>query len=256
MRHKKNTLHILIIGFVLIMCNTTTLLSQEVMKIQKKDNTVITIPTSEISYITFTTSNTTNDENTVADIDGNTYKTVRIGNQVWMAENLRTTKYNDGSAINMERDDKAWGDSKTGAYCWYMNNIDNKNSFGALYNWQTIETDKLCPSGWHVPSHNEWGYLFRDLGNYAAAKLKEVGTANWKTTNTDLVTNETGFTALPGGVRWNSGGFSFFGTKGAWWSSTADGSLIFVKEMVDNTSRVTGVRYKREMGASVRCVRD
>ena len=96
---------------------------------------------------------------TVTDIDGNTYKTVQIGTQTWMAENLRTTKYNDGEAIPYVTDNSVWVKLETPAYCYYNNDISNKKMFGALYNWYTVNTGRLCPSGWHVPTDAEWTTL-------------------------------------------------------------------------------------------------
>ena len=112
---------------------------------------------------------------TVADIDGNIYNTVKIGNQAWMAENLKTTKYNNGTEIPLIVDKPAWEALMTGGYCWYNNEDVNKNIYGALYNWYAVNTGNLCPIGWHVPSYNEWDILAAYLGgvDIAGGKLKE-----------------------------------------------------------------------------------
>ncbi len=165
---------------------------------------------------------------TVTDIDGNVYNTVTIGTQVWMAENLRTTKYNDGTSIPNVTNEGLWNYSTTQGYCWYNNDVNNKNTYGGLYNWFTVNTGKLCPAGWHVPTRTEWTTLTTFLGgeNVAGGKLKEAGTTHWLSPNTGA-TNETGFSALPGGYRSSWGYFSIsgIGAEGGWWSSTDEPSL-------------------------------
>ena len=141
--------------------------------------------------------------NSIKDIDGNKYKTVTIGTQVWMAENLKTTKFNDGTPIPMVKENDAWANLTTPAFSWYNNDsIDNKRNYGALYNWYTVSTNKLCPVGWHVPTEAEWATITAYLGEVglAGGKLKDAGTVHWRTPNTGA-TNESGFTALPGGYR-------------------------------------------------------
>ncbi|MBI5010148.1 MAG: fibrobacter succinogenes major paralogous domain-containing protein, partial [Bacteroidia bacterium] len=137
----------------------------------------------------------------VSDIDGNVYQTVTIGTQVWMKENLKTTKLNDGIALPNVIDNAAWAALTTTGYCWYNNDATTyKSTYGALYNWYAVNTGKLCPIGWHVPSDDEWTLLTTFRGGYSVAggKLKETGTLHWTSPNTGA-TNETGFTALPGG---------------------------------------------------------
>ena len=99
------------------------------------------------------------------DIDGNSYKTIRIGDQLWMVENIKTTKYNDGTSIPNVTDDSEWENMNSDAYCWYDNNASlYKSTYGALYNWYAVDTKKLCPIGWHIPSHAEWNTLVDYLG--------------------------------------------------------------------------------------------
>ena len=138
----------------------------------------------------------------IADADGNTYKIIKIGDQVWTAENLRTTRYNDGTEIPLVTDYTAWTNLTTPSYAWTNNDIGNKSVYGALYNWFVVKTCKLCPSGWHVPTDAEWTILENHLGGISVAggKMKETGTEHWFAPNTDA-TNESGFTALPGGWR-------------------------------------------------------
>jgi uncharacterized protein (TIGR02145 family) len=150
---------------------------------------------------------------TLTDVDNNTYKVVKIGTQVWMAENLKTTRYNDGSAIPLVTDNTEWNNLTTPGYSWYNNDSATyAQTYGALYNWYTVETGNLCPTGWHVPSDAEWTTLTDYLGGEAIAggKLKETGTAHWDSPNTGA-TDETGFTAFPGGNRTKNGPFSNLG---------------------------------------------
>lgn len=140
--------------------------------------------------------------NSVKDIDGNKYKTIKIGTQIWLSENLKTTTYNDGTAIPLVKNYDAWAELSTQAYCWYNNDSTNKEVYGALYNWYAVNTKKLCPEGWHVPSDEEWTELRTYLGDKgnAGLALKESGTSHWKSPNSDA-SNTTGFTGLPGGYR-------------------------------------------------------
>jgi uncharacterized protein (TIGR02145 family) len=201
----------------------------------------------------------------VSDIDGNIYKIIQIGTQTWMAENLKTTRYNDGSNIPNVTGDGEWMDLTTGAYCWYNNQETTyKNTYGALYNWYSVNTGKLCPTGWHVPSKDEWTILATYLGGVelAGGKLKESGTTHWQSPNTGA-TNTTRFTALPGGVRDVSsdfGGFFLrFGSNGFWWSSNpgiepTDHSLW----LDSNSSKFSFVPWwiYYNSGLSVRCLKD
>ena len=159
---------------------------------------------------------------TVTDIDGNIYNSVTIGNQVWMAENLKTTKYQNGEAIPNVTDDTEWSNLVTGAYSDYNNDPSNSDTYGRLYNWYAVDDSRnICPSGWHVPNYSEWTTLENYLGGYlvAGGKLKETGTTHWSSPNTGA-TNETGFTALPAGGRGsNPGDFIYLGERAVWWTS-------------------------------------
>ena len=194
----------------------------------------------------------------ITDIDGNTYKTVTIGTQTWMAENLKVTKYNDGIAIPNVTDNTAWRELTTGALCDYDNTPSNSETYGKLYNWHAVNTGKLCPTGWHVPSDAEWTELTDYLGGTsdAGGKLKETGTTHWNSPNTGA-TNETGFTALPGGYRNFDGTFYGVGTYGFWWSAT-EGSAdsAWGRSMYYNGSYVGRDYNGKELGFSVRCLRD
>jgi uncharacterized protein (TIGR02145 family) len=196
---------------------------------------------------------------TVSDYDGNIYSTVHIGNQIWMAENLKTTKYSDGTSIPLVTDDTAWINLSTPGYCWYNNNDAAAQTYGALYNWYTVNMGNLCPTSWHVPTDAEWTTLTDYLGgdNVAGGKLKETGTTHWESPNTGA-TNETGFTALPGGYR-NSldGGFGGLGYQGTWWSaSEGSSSSAWRRRLNSDGSDVDRFRYNYEFGFSVRCIKD
>ncbi|MEQ9412714.1 MAG: fibrobacter succinogenes major paralogous domain-containing protein, partial [Cyclobacteriaceae bacterium] len=158
----------------------------------------------------------------VRDFDSNFYNTIKIGNQVWMAENLKTTHYADGTPIPYVSGESNWDALTTTskAYCWYDDDINNKNTYGALYTWSAAMKDAtsatanpsgvqgVCPTDWHLPSDAEWTELINYLGgpSIAGGKLKEAGLLNWLSPN-EAATNESHFTALPGGYRVNDGTF-------------------------------------------------
>jgi uncharacterized protein (TIGR02145 family) len=197
---------------------------------------------------------------TVTDNDGNVYNTVTIGTQVWLTENLKTTKYNDGTAIPLVTDYTAWSNLTAPGYCWYDNNeATYKNTYGALYNWYTVSTGKLCPTGWHVPSDAEWTTLTTSLGDESVAgdKLKETGTAHWTSPNRGA-TNETGFTALPGGHRYVDGMCNYIGLGGYWWSSTeVSTASAWLRFMSCYDAGVYSYDYySKQEGFSIRCLRD
>ncbi len=200
------------------------------------------------------------ERNTVSDIDGNVYKTVIIGDQEWFAENLKTTRYNDGTAIPHVTDNRQWSSLSSGAYCWYDNDPGNDTIYGALYNWHAVNTGKLCPQGWRVPTDNDWKVLMQHVSGNAAGRLKATGTLEagdglWKHPNVEA-TNETGFSALPGGFRWADGSFSYLGDNGNWWSSS-EHSLRYAGAwfMHNNYSRVSHNNEYKNDGFSVRCIR-
>jgi len=209
---------------------------------------------------------------TVKDIDGNVYKTVLIGSQTWMAENLKTTKYNDGTRIPNVTDGKLWGKLTTGAYYGLYNDATTqKGPLGALYNWYAVETGKLCPTGWHVASDEEWTTLHNYLGGYqiAGGKLKDTDTTYWIGPNTGA-TNESGFTALACGyLDPDNGLFLLLRRAAFWWTSTYEpGPALFqaykdqqagpwFRVIFDNQSSIKKNNYSQKTtGYSVRCVKD
>lgn len=202
------------------------------------------------------TKKASNSSSTLTDIDGNVYHAITIGTQVWLVENLKVTKYADGTAIPLVTDDKTWFNLKTPGYCWYNNDASNKNIYGALYNWHAVNTGKLCPAGWHVPSDAEWTTLTTYLGgsSMAGGKMKEVGTTHWQSPNSGA-TNSSGFTATPAGYRGETGFIP--GSNALFWSSTEfDTSTAWIYYLLcDNTAagRNNGGKYH---GCSVRCLKD
>jgi uncharacterized protein (TIGR02145 family) len=199
---------------------------------------------------------------TMTDQDGNTYKTIKIGTQTWMAENLRTTKYRNGDAIPEVTGEAYWKALSTeDAYC-NINNTTNRDTiatFGRLYNWYAVsDIRNIAPAGWHVPSVEEWNVLTDYLGGgeVAGGKLKEIGTTHWTSPN-EGATNETGFTALPGSNRSDDGVFYSIGSWGIFWtSSELHPTEVFCRSIRNERSWVYNhIRSKNE-GNSVRCVKD
>ncbi len=218
------------------------------------------VGTSYGSAISFTTKQ---DFATITDIEENVYKIVTIGTQTWMAENLRTTKFNNGTNITLVSDSASWGQLTTPAYCWWGNDKDTFGAdYGALYNWHTVKSGKLCPAGWHVPSDAEWTTLADQMGGewVAGSKLKETGFTHWLSPNTGA-TNEVGFTARAGGLRLEDGRYMWLKTSANWWATDeydypykAKCRQIYYFGASSN-SLSTDDRYK-ETGLSIRCVKD
>jgi len=195
----------------------------------------------------------------VTDVEGNVYKTVKIGAQVWMAENLKSTKYNDGSSIPNVTDDTEWTNLTSSAYCWYNNNgVTYRNIYGALYNWYAVNTGKLCPVGWRVPGDSEWSMLTALAGgeSVAGGKLKETGTTHWNSPNTGA-SDDFGFTALPGGYHSFQGGFDGIGVYGDFWSSTEYNiNNSWARDLGAAFANVYRANYSKKNGFSVRCIKN
>ena len=204
----------------------------------------------------------------VTDVDGNVYRTVRIGSQIWMAENLRATHYRDGSPLLHVSNDLGWGGQVSGAYGEYGGSTDGVEVYGRLYNWYAVDSSTgLAPEGWHVASDDDWKILEMYLGMTQAdadldgfrgvvegGKLKEAGTAHWSSPNRGA-TDEFGFTALPGGVIFGSS--SGMHVLASYWTSTSSGTgggwtrfIVYEEATIDREIlAVTG-------GCSIRCVKD
>ena len=204
----------------------------------------------------------------ITDHDGNTYRTIVIGTQEWMAENLKTSHYSNGDLIPLITSPTTWQGLETGATCFYNNDSAAYNCpYGRLYNWYAAADPRnVCPTGWHVPSDEEWSACINYLDpnadggtnvlNTAGGKMKSTGTQYWSCPNTDA-TNESGFSDLPGGGRNLNGAFIDIGLYSVWWSST---------ESTVSTAWAPSLRYdfghlqwggtNKEKGFSVRCLRD
>jgi uncharacterized protein (TIGR02145 family) len=222
-------------------------------------------PVSKISQPVFNSSKT---YNTMTDQDGNIYKTIAIGTQTWMAENLRVTTYRDGTTIPELRSGQEWNTAEKGAFCNYNNtaSADTILYYGRLYNWYAFTDNKnIAPEGWHVPTLEEWVQLYDHLGGLdAGGKLKEINNTHWKSPNSQA-DNSSGFTALPGGMRgadrfngFENAPFGGAGESGVWWSSTEDS---------DWQAKSTQLHYgggqgsvygaiSKESGLSIRCIKD
>lgn len=194
----------------------------------------------------------------VFDIDGNIYKTVKIGNQIWMTENLKSTQYNDGTIIPLVTGNSTWSMLNTPGYCWLWDDESSyKAIYGALYNWMAVNTGKLCPIGWHVPTDTEWTTLTTFLGgeSVAGGKMKETGTSHWEMNFG--ATNEVGFTGLPGGARNSNGSSLSVGTVGYFWSSTQSSTTTsWYRGLYNELKVVERQAFNKKYGLSVRCLKD
>lgn len=202
--------------------------------------------------ITFTT------EESLTDVDGNVYATVQIGPQVWMADPLATSSYSDGTAIPLVSDATEWSNLTTPGYCFYDNDEASYGaSYGALYNWYAVNAGNLCPDGWRIPTADDWSILESYIGGSAnGGKLKETGTLHWESPNTGA-TNETGFTALPGGYRLSAGGFVNMGRWGHWWTpSEYDETFAWYRYLSYNESILYTARFNKKVGFSIRCIQE
>jgi uncharacterized protein (TIGR02145 family) len=207
---------------------------------------------------------------TVTDIDGNVYQVVIIGNQWWMKENLKVTHYRNGDAIPNVTDNREWLFQATGAYCNYENNVNHVDTYGRLYNWHAVNDSLgIAPEGWHVPTNEDWKELLMFLGmgelgvgamgwrgTDEGGKLKEGGTMHWHRPN-EGATNQSGFTALPGGHRTMTGIFDSLRYNVSFWSSTESVINQALSRALTYTSSKINHRSKdKRSGFLIRCVRD
>jgi uncharacterized protein (TIGR02145 family) len=209
---------------------------------------------------------------TVTDIDGNVYRTVLIGDQCWIVENLKVVHYRNGDAILHAADSGAWSGLAEGACCEYDNDSGNVETYGRLYNWHAVTDERgIAPEGWHVATDDEWKQLevylgmsrseaeskgFREMAEDVGGKLKDTGTSQWISPNASA-TNESGFSAMPGGFRNYLGHFNNMGFNGYFWSSTAYDSLdAWSRYLYNDNSGISRYHSNMQNGLSVRCVRD
>ena len=196
----------------------------------------------------------------VTDLDGNIYKTIVIGTQTWMAENLRTTRYSNGESLPVVTNDTTWSQLTAGAYCNYENTTNDTAiaTYGRLYNWYAVnDSRKIAPKGWHVPTYDEWLVLIHFLGNdtITGGKMKEAGLKHWNSPNTGA-DNSSGFTSLPGSFR----GFYVFYSPGIdanfWSGSEFDADNAYgCDNQFQNRTAYCGFSNK-QFGFSIRCVKD
>ncbi|MFC2126653.1 FISUMP domain-containing protein [Bacteroidota bacterium] len=218
--------------------------------------------------------------NILTDFDGNTYETVVIGNQEWMVENLKVTHYADGTPIPLVEDEGIWDNlgSTDKAYCFYDNSSSNGDIYGALYTWAAAMNGQdgsdnnpsgvqgACPTGWHLPSDAEW----KELEMYLGMSQEDADDTGWRGTDEGIKlkaesgwiqdgngTNESGFTALPGGYRSGGGAFAFDGVAGIWWTSKVINSdSAWYRSIYDNRNNIARNVWIKNYGYSVRCLKD
>lgn len=212
-------------------------------------------------------SDVINPPNTVTDIDGNVYRTVVIGTQTWMAENLKVTRYRNGDTIPNYADPLQWAGvnpfNQVGAYCNYMNDESYVSTYGRLYNWfAATDVRVIAPIGWHIPTDEEWRTLSNYLGgdDVAGGKLKEAGTTHWQTLYS-LSNNESGFTGLPAGIRGsyiiNSSQLFFsIGIYAGWWSAEWGGTGYITRFLHDSDNVFRKDHEPGAAGLSIRCIKD
>jgi len=198
------------------------------------------------------------DETTITDSDGNVYHTVIIGSQVWMVENLKTTHYRNGDLVTNAVDNYEWEKLLSGAWCDINNNSPNAAIYGHLYNWYAVNDPRgLCPAGWRIATDADWAVLAEFLGGeqVSGGKLKETDTLFWHSPNTGA-TNETFFSALPGGSRQPDGPFWYFGYYGLWWTSTAENSeFAFYRSLSFDNTALFKNHFRKKCGLTVRCIK-
>jgi uncharacterized protein (TIGR02145 family) len=198
--------------------------------------------------------------NGVTDIDGNYYTSVILSSQEWMGENLKVSRYQNGDSITKITDNNVWTSLTEGAYCDYGNDPANSITYGKLYNFYAVDDIRyLCPAGWHVPTHDEWTTLINYLGGEtnAGGRMKEAGTIHWMSPNT-AATNESGFNALPAGLRGSFvGTYNYLNEETDWWSSTEDDETnAWETYLIFNNSSATTHYYDKNLGLSVRCIKN
>ncbi len=228
----------------------------------KQKNLLMTIAIMLLGQISVAQTNIPNE--TVTDVDGNVYHTVTIGTQTWLVENLKTTKYNDGTPIPNVTDDLVWRNLTTGAYCIYNNSKANDSKYGKLYNWHAVNTGMLAPKGWHVPTKDEWS----TLNSYVSSHTGISGTvgkalasntiwSDYSATatigNERKKNNSTGFNGMPGGVR--TGNFIIIGMFGSWWTSTENKNNAYSKNLSWSSGTLNEEISDKATGLSVRCIK-
>ena len=206
--------------------------------------------------------------------DGQIYTTVQVGYQCWMAENLKTTTFSNGTPIPNVTDASSWQNLTSAAFIWYDNDITWKDKYGALYNWySTVDPNGLCPSGWHIPTNSEWDILTGFIGGTGSPhgnelkSCRQVDSPLWGACSTTehprwdqgihWGTDDYNFSGLPGGNRDHLGGFYSLGRSESWWSSTSVSQWGAISYLLGyNEGNVSVTEYHKRYGFSVRCLKD
>ena len=190
------------------------------------------------------------------ELEKTSFKTVKIGNQVWTSKNLDVATYRNGDVIPQVQDENAWENLTTGAWCYYDNDTSNGTKYGKLYNWYAVNDPRgLAPNGYHIPTDAEWTQLSDYLGGESEAGTKMKSTSGWVENGNG--TNSSGFSGLPGGFRYYSGTFYYIDYGGGWWSSTEyETDDAWYRYLGYDGGNVYGDDYSKRSGFSVRCLRD
>jgi uncharacterized protein (TIGR02145 family) len=196
------------------------------------------------------------DSSRVTDIDGNIYDTIKIGTQVWLQQDLKTTHYRDGSPIPLITNDSAWSKLTNGAYCNYNNDTTSASVYGRLYNWYVISNPAgICPAGWHIPTDSEWTVLITYLGGDSIAGASMKATTMWAS-NTGA-TNSSGFSGFPTGCRFYNGSFIDMGVLGLFWSASAyNDNVAWYQTLNYRNSELVPDVILKQAGFSCRCIKD
>ena len=260
--------------FIVLMVSTSLFAQINQMNIRKTDGSLYTIPISEVDSIYYNEHIFQCGE-TITDFDGNVYNTVEIFGQCWMKENLNVTHYANGNAILLVEDSASWSElapnNIDGAYCYYNNDENNEGeTYGALYTWAAAMggygasssatpsgVQGICPTGWHIPSDDEWRNLVDSLGGESIAGGELKDTVLWDSPNTGA-NNSTGFSALPGGIRgYHDSTFEFLGGNSYWWCATETDNMGAWFHYLSYLGPQYG-RYPagKNVAMSVRCLKD
>lgn len=256
MTHTQKLAAVIIAAFFI---SVSCLWAQDVLRITLKNNSVVDYPINQIETVTFVKGAVIPASDQLRDGDGNVYRTVKIGDQVWMAENLRATKYIDGTPIPELKETKAWTEDRAGGFCWYNHDSATYDPlYGKLYNWFVVNSGKLAPAGWRIPTDEDWEILIKTLGGdkEAGHKMKVTGNIHWQ--KNDKSTNESGFGAYPG-YRSNNGSFIYMGVKGLYWSSTQNYSSplnAWGRELTYDNGVVNRGSYNKGHGAFIRFIKE
>ena len=250
----KRILYVLISIFLMI----DGVFAQDSLYLYKSGSVIHSRAIADVDSISFV-NRTAKPSTTVSDIEGNVYHTVTIGTQTWMVENLRTRKFRDGSSIDSIADRIAWKSTSTAAWCNYNNDAVSATLYGKLYNYYAVTDSRgIAPVGWHVPTDSEWSQLVDFLGGEleAGGKLKQRGTNYWLSPNYNA-SNQTGFSALPGGCRDWGGNSKSAGNYGNWWTaSEQDVNNAWCRYTYNKTACIYRYNYLKTCGFSVKCIKD